>query len=216
MAAGRIPATHDALFRTYGASLPLSFLRGLAWNESRMDARAVSRAGARGILQIMPVVLSEFNRANGTSYARDDLHRPDVNVAMAAWLLRVIVRDYARHHPRTLATNWDDPRFVGLVVLGWNRGFSERAGVGYVVGRLEAEGWPPRSITTEAVVANAARFGAARTLQGDLAWVRSVVAAHLGRHPGLPVAQASAGGGAGLFVVALAVGTAVVYARRSS
>lgn len=218
MSTARIPATYDDLFRIYGAALPLPFLKALAWNESRMDPSQVSRAGARGLLQIMPAVREDFNLAHHTTYARDDLHRPDVNVAIAAWLLRVIVRGYARHHPRTLATNWDDDRFVALVVLGWNRGFSEVAGVGYVVGKMEAEGWPAERITARAVVENAERLGGARTLRNDptaYGWARAVVASYRAQAGAPDVVRAGAGAAVGIVALAVALGTAVASARNS-
>lgn len=190
-----IPNRYDALFRSYAPDIPLAFLRSLAWNESRMLPSAISRAGARGLLQVMPVVLADYNRANGTAYGSADLHRPDVNVAVGTWLLRLIVREYARNHPRTLATNWSDARWAQLVVLGWNRGFSERAGVSMVVGQLEREGWPAGRITASAVVQNAARFGAAPTLRDDAMAIRwsSGVVADYGRGVGAGVVRASAG-----------------------
>lgn len=218
MPAARIPSTYDSLFRVYGAALPLPFLKALAWNESRMDPSQISRAGARGLLQIMPAPLSDFNRAHHTTYARDDLHRPDVNVAIAAWLLRTIVRGYARHHPRTLATNWNDDRFVALVVLGWNRGFSEVAGVGYVVGKMEAEGWPAERITARAVVENAERLGGARTLRNDptaYGWARAVVASYRAQAGTSAVVRAGAGVVVGVVALALAIGTAVASRKAS-
>jgi hypothetical protein len=44
--------------------LPLEFLTRLIWQESRFDAFAISRAGARGIAQFMPATAIEVNLAN--------------------------------------------------------------------------------------------------------------------------------------------------------
>lgn len=206
------PSAINALLAARARGVPLAFLRALAWHESRFDLRAMSPAGARGLFQIMPVVLADYNRAHGTVYAAADLYRPDVNTDIAVWLLHLIAREYAAHHPRSLATDWSDPRWARLLVLGWNRGFSELAGVGYVVGRLEREGWPPQAITADAVVAHAARFGAARTLRGDptaVRWASAVVAAY----GGAPGRDASGTGTAVATALALALGIAVVSAR---
>jgi soluble lytic murein transglycosylase-like protein len=55
-AACGIPAAFAGAFRRASreTGLPLSLLSAVAWEESRMNPNAVSGAGARGLLQIMP------------------------------------------------------------------------------------------------------------------------------------------------------------------
>lgn len=51
-----IPKAYAGAFRTASrdTGLPLSLLAAVAWEESRMDPRALSAAGAQGLLQVMP------------------------------------------------------------------------------------------------------------------------------------------------------------------
>lgn len=221
MLALAIPLVFDHLFATYGGSLPTPFLRALAWHESRMKAVDTHPgSGARGLLQIKEVVLRDYNERNKTMYRPEDLDRPEVNVAVAASLLRRIATAYAKNHPMTLREDWTDPRYVKLVVLGWNRGYSEKAGVGYVVGRLEAEGWPSGAITAQAVVENAQRLGASKTLYDEKAWrwaqaVVETYALEASRStPGATPRPAATGGSAWAWGLGVAALVGLVVASR--
>src|SRR2546423_8658573 len=50
------PTVYAGAFRraAHQTELPVSLLAAVAWEESRMNPRALSEAGARGILQLMP------------------------------------------------------------------------------------------------------------------------------------------------------------------
>lgn len=62
--------------------LPLSLLAAVAWEESRMDPQALSGAGARGLLQLMP------GTAKALSTASDD---PRANILAGARYLGQLV-----------------------------------------------------------------------------------------------------------------------------
>jgi soluble lytic murein transglycosylase-like protein len=62
--------------------LPLSMLAAVAWEESRMDPQALSGAGARGLLQLMP------GTAKALSTASDD---PRANILAGARYLGQLV-----------------------------------------------------------------------------------------------------------------------------
>jgi soluble lytic murein transglycosylase-like protein len=62
--------------------LPLSLLAAVAWEESRMDPQALSGAGARGLLQLMP------GTAKALSTASDD---PRANILAGARYLELLV-----------------------------------------------------------------------------------------------------------------------------
>ena len=73
-------------------SLPVSLLVAVAWEESRMNEHAVSSAGARGLLQLMPptaglvAVKGDGARANilaGARYLRRMLTRFNGNLELA-------------------------------------------------------------------------------------------------------------------------------------
>jgi soluble lytic murein transglycosylase-like protein len=93
-----IPAAFVGAFReaAHETALPLAVLAAVAWEESRMDPRAVSGAGARGLLQIMPgtaralALTKNTPRTNiraGARYLRQLVNRfgGDLELALAAY-----------------------------------------------------------------------------------------------------------------------------------
>jgi hypothetical protein len=174
---GAVSRKFDALFQRYGAGLPIDFLRSLASRESGLNP--AERSGpAWGLMQIVEVVRQDFNRRHGTHYSREHLLDPAINVAIGTDLLRLIVGSYARNHAdvTNLRTDWRNPRFVELVVFGWNAGFSEGGGVGRVVRHLKARGI--RDITIDTVYQHAKAAGASRHLSNEakVRWCKGVTA----------------------------------------
>ena len=60
-----------------------------AYAESRFDSKAGSHAGARGLFQIMPSLLKDYNKANGTNYTVDDLYNDEINTAIRDWKMNL-------------------------------------------------------------------------------------------------------------------------------
>jgi hypothetical protein len=167
----------DAVFDKYRGSIPLAYVRALVERES--DGRPSVRSGsAVGLMQIVPVVLTDYNKRHGTTYQSEQLVDPAINVAMGCELLRMIVENYRKYHPRTpnFQTDWNNPRFVELLTFGWNAGFSEAGGVGRVARYLEQLG--ATDITLDLITAHARVAGASKHLSNPakVAWCKSVVA----------------------------------------
>jgi len=165
----------DAVFARYRGTLPIEYVRALVERESNGQPRA--RAGsAIGLMQIVPVVLADYNKRHGTTYRSEHLIDPAINVAIGCELLRLIVHSYRKHHPRTLHTDWENPRFVELLTFGYNAGFSEAGGVGRVVRYLE--GLASVDVTIDQVSAHATLAAASKHLSNPakVAWCKSVVA----------------------------------------
>jgi soluble lytic murein transglycosylase-like protein len=93
-----IPAAFAGAFRraSHETGLPLSLLAAVAWEESRMNPHALSGAGARGLLQIMPGTAKalaipranpDANIRGGARYLGQLLNRfdGDVELALAAY-----------------------------------------------------------------------------------------------------------------------------------
>jgi soluble lytic murein transglycosylase-like protein len=89
-----VPTTFAGAFRkaSRNTGLPLSLLAAVAWEESRMDPGALSGAGARGLLQVMPgtakalAIRENSPRANilaGARYLRQLIDRFGGNVELA-------------------------------------------------------------------------------------------------------------------------------------
>ncbi|MFT3695715.1 MAG: transglycosylase SLT domain-containing protein [Kofleriaceae bacterium] len=167
----------DAVFDRYRGNIPLAYVRALVERES--DGRPSVRSGsAVGLMQIVPVVLTDYNKRHGTTYQSEQLVDPAINVAMGCEVLRIIVENYRKFHPRipNFQTDWNNPRFVELLTFGWNAGFSEAGGVGRVARYLEQLG--AVDITLDLITAHARVAGASKHLSNaaKVAWCKSVVA----------------------------------------
>lgn len=176
-AASRRPSRRfDRIFDMYRESIPIEFLRALAKRESNLNPEE-SNGPAWGLMQIVEVVRKDYNQAHGTRYTRRDLLDPAINVAIACWLLRFIIAQYAKHQDGvpSLRADWSNPRFVELLVFGWNAGFSASGGVLKVVRYLKERG--VTDITIDVVFKHARAAGAVRHVSNatKLRWCKSVV-----------------------------------------
>lgn len=68
--------------------------------ESSGDVMAENgRTGARGLCQITPVCLADWNmRHKGEQYTREDLFNPEINKKIAAWYLDIRIPQMLRHY----------------------------------------------------------------------------------------------------------------------
>jgi soluble lytic murein transglycosylase-like protein len=174
--------TFDDVFRREcQGGVPLEYVRTVVKHESDFRPDAATGA-ARGLMQITPVALRDFNERYGSAVTPSDLLDPTINVRIGCDLLDRIVKSYARNHPRSLATDWTSRRFAELVYLGWNAGYSESGGVGLVVDLLEASGIVGGAVTIDAVHAMAkATPAASRHLRNadKIAYAHKVGAAYV-------------------------------------
>lgn len=170
----------DPVFERYRGTLPIEYVRALVERES--NGHPLTQTGsALGLMQIVPVVLVDYNKRHGTLYQREHLYDPSINVAIGCELLRLIVNSYARNHSRirNLQADWNNPRFVELLTFGWNAGYSEAGGVGRVARYLEGVG--AADMTIDQVSAHARLAGASKHLSNPakVAWCKGVVALYL-------------------------------------
>lgn len=79
---------------TLGAkhSLRDTLLLGLIRQESSGNPNAVSYCGAVGLTQVMGGALSDYNKANNTSYIIDDLKDPWTSIEVGSWYLARMVK----------------------------------------------------------------------------------------------------------------------------
>lgn len=87
----------EALIGKYASEngLAPSLLRAVIEQESGGNPRAVSRAGARGLMQLMP--------ATAEAYGVTDAFDPDQNIAAGARHLAGLLREFTGDLPRALA-----------------------------------------------------------------------------------------------------------------
>ena len=166
----------DAVFDRYRGEIPIEYLRALVDRESNFEPK--QRTGsAIGLMQIIPVVLDDYNTRNGTHYKPEHLVDPSINVAIGCELLVIIIANYAGHsHVPNLQADWSNLRFVELLTFGWNAGFSESGGVGRVARYLEHRGIT--NLTIDVVSQNASAAGASKHLSNaaKVKWCKSVAA----------------------------------------
>lgn len=86
-----IISSYDALFQRYAAAVGWDWrlLAAQCYQESGFDPRAVSWAGAQGLMQIMPAT------AQHLGLARSDVYEPEPNIAAAARYLRELDATFA-------------------------------------------------------------------------------------------------------------------------
>ena len=78
------------LIRQYSEEYDLdpSFVAGVICVESRFREDAVSRVGARGLMQIMPATGEEIAEALGVSFHVEDLFDPETSIRFGCYYLR--------------------------------------------------------------------------------------------------------------------------------
>ena len=87
---------YDALFRRYSKACGWDWrlMAAQCYQESTFDPEAVSWAGAKGLMQIMPTT------ADHLRLARDDMFDPELNVAAASRLIVELTRAFSDIHDR--------------------------------------------------------------------------------------------------------------------
>jgi soluble lytic murein transglycosylase len=110
-------------------ALLLSVMR----QESAFDPAAVSSAGARGLMQLMPATAKSVAKRNGFTYQRDLLiDDPDYNIRLGSAYLTSLLSDYGGSYVLALAAynagpnrvrQWiadhGDPRSPNVDVVDW-------------------------------------------------------------------------------------------------
>ena len=90
---GRIERYRETIRRRAGqVNLPPAFVEAVVLAESGADPRAVSHAGAKGLMQIMPIAQREVR--GRFSLPAGDLFDPDYNVLIGTRYLRLMVDQF--------------------------------------------------------------------------------------------------------------------------
>ena len=101
------PLPYQSILEKYARrrNLDVYFLAALIRQESEFDTRAVSRARARGLTQILPStgrLLARKLRIRG--YRTSYLYQPEINVNMGTYYLRSLIDDLDGHTEAALAS----------------------------------------------------------------------------------------------------------------
>jgi soluble lytic murein transglycosylase len=104
------PLRYDAELRSasQGAGLDAALVASVILQESTFDAGALSRAGARGLMQVMPSTGRKIARAKGQRFRRSALHNPNTSL------------DFGTHYLRQMSDLYDGS--VEKVLAAYNAG----------------------------------------------------------------------------------------------
>lgn len=118
-----IPSSHQANW---------TMIHAIARQESQFDRQAVSHAGARGLMQLMPGTARETAGKIGLSYDAASLNDPHYNIQLGSTYFQSMLRYYGGSYPLAVAAynagpgnvnKWiaanGDPRLPGADMLRW-------------------------------------------------------------------------------------------------
>lgn len=171
----------DELFRRHAGSIPVSYLRALAYHESGFNPRIVNpKSNATGLFQITSVALADFNREQGTRHELTELTDPDLVTRVAVRHLGNVIKVYGS--VASLKPDWTSRRFIELLTLGWNAGHNA---VVRLVKSLEAQGIPQERVTVDTVGQLASKLRVPYVSEpARLAWAKAVATSALSPLPG--------------------------------
>lgn len=73
-------------------SVPKEIICAVIYVESSFDKDAVSSAGARGLMQVMPSTFGDIQKALKTEYTDDDLFDPEINIRAGTYYLSYLYK----------------------------------------------------------------------------------------------------------------------------
>ena len=166
------------LANRYGAqyAVPSGLILALIDMESGGDPNDVNpNSNATGLMQVTRTVLIDYNKRHNLSLTLEDVKDPETNIRIGVELLRRIALTYEKHNG--MKPQWSNSAYVGLIVLGWNAGYSRKSGVSYVLARMAAAGIPKTNWNVRSVQESAQRLENASVWikTRSLAWVYKVV-----------------------------------------
>ena len=113
------PLQFEATLRVEAAATGLdpALVAAVIWQESTFDPQAVSGAGARGLMQIMPPTGRELARNLGLKYRIDMLHDPDRGLELGTRYLKRMIDGFGGRVDKALAAYNAGPNRVA----SWTR-----------------------------------------------------------------------------------------------
>ena len=100
-----LPLRHDDIIRQQAREkgLDAALIAGVIYIESHFVDQT-SRAGAKGLMQLMPSTADYIaQKSGGTAFVQGDLATPQVNISYGSWYLRYLLEKYDGSEPLALA-----------------------------------------------------------------------------------------------------------------
>lgn len=100
------PLDYDGYVVRYSKeyNLDSSLVAAVIYAESRYHLDSVSRAGARGLMQLMPATAKSISSKMGEgSFSADQLFNPETNIKYGCWYLRYLFDNYPDNQNAVLA-----------------------------------------------------------------------------------------------------------------
>jgi len=110
----RYPLRYTAFIRAHARNydLPPALVAAVVYTESKFDPSTRSRAGAIGLMQLLPdTALGIAKRTGGARFTPNDLYDPELNIRYGCWYLRNL---RLRYHAR--------PNALDLALAAYNAG----------------------------------------------------------------------------------------------
>jgi soluble lytic murein transglycosylase len=101
-----LPLRHDDIIRQQARDKALdpALIAAVIYRESKFREDQTSRAGARGLMQILPSTARFVARnTGGTAFEVSDLANAQVNISYGAWYLRYLLDDYDQNEIAAIA-----------------------------------------------------------------------------------------------------------------
>jgi soluble lytic murein transglycosylase len=93
----RYPLGYEAIIREHARNydLPPALVAAVIYTESKFDPSTRSRAGAIGLMQLLPATaIGIATRTGGGRFTPNDLYDPEINVRYGCWYLRNLRERY--------------------------------------------------------------------------------------------------------------------------
>ena len=100
-----LPLRHEDIIRQQAADkdVDAALIAAICYQESKFQDRT-SRAGARGVMQLLPSTADYIARkSGGTQFEHGDLADPQINIAYGSWYLRYLLDHYSGNERLAIA-----------------------------------------------------------------------------------------------------------------
>ena len=104
----RYPLRYTAFIRAHARNydLPPALVAAVVYTESKFDPSTRSRAGAIGLMQLLPETAKGIaERTGGSKFRVSDLDDPEINIRYGAWYLRHLLDKYGSERLALAAYN---------------------------------------------------------------------------------------------------------------